>query len=141
VDFTPEDLIQHRLRNRKTLMNQIRFVCNDSDKKGVHVKSTLNDTEKLDGRTDETISWTDEDLIAIKNCLDRPTEILVESVRLPEGRQAIFSPSRQATFKLTSRDISEVHSCKSLILGPGESCMLRSSQWHPQAGGGAVIPV
>lgn len=125
----------------KIAMNQIRFVCNDSDRKGIHIKSTLDETYKLDGKNDESISFTDEDLIVIKNCMDRPCELLLESIRLPEGRRAVFRPSRQSAFQLLSKEVSEVRSEKGLTLGPGESCTLTSSAWQPARGGGAVIPV
>jgi hypothetical protein len=122
-------------------LNQIRFVCNDGDRKGIHVKSSLEHTYKLDGRTDESISFTDEDLVVIKNCLERPCELLLEAVRLPAGRQAIFKPSRQPTFKLVSPQLSSVRCERELTLGAGESCVLRSSAWSPQGGPGAVFPV
>lgn len=122
-------------------MNQIRFVCNDSDKKGIHIKSTLDGTYKLDGRTDESISFRDDDLVAIKNCLEHPCQILLESIRLPHGRFALLSPSRQATFKLLDKEQSTIHSEKELVLGPGETCMVRSSMWQSEGGEGRRFPV
>lgn len=123
------------------VLNQIRFVCNDGDKKGIHVKSNLDSTYKLDTNTDESISFTDADLVVIQNKLERPVDILLESIRLLEGRRAIFSPSRQATFSLLDKRVSQVRSERELTLGPGESCTLRSSCWAPAAGHGAVFPV
>lgn len=125
----------------KTTLNQIRFVCNDSDRKGIHIKSTLDNTYKLDGRTDESISWTDGDLIVIKNCMEQPCEILLESIRLPEGRRAVFRPSRQSAFTLVDKEVSETRSEKEFKLGPGESCTLTSSAWLPQGGEGRRFPV
>lgn len=122
-------------------MNQIRFVCNDSDKKGIHIKSTLDGTYKLDGRTDESISFRDDDLVAIKNCLEHPCEVLLETIRLPGGRFALLTPSRQPTFKLFAKEQSRVHSECALTLGPGETCMLRSSLWMSEGGEGRKFPV
>lgn len=122
-------------------LNQIRLVCNDSDRKGLHVKSTLDNTYKLDGHTDESISFADDDLIVLKNCLERPCELLLESIRLPEGRRAIFRPSRQQSFALTDKAVSITRSERELTLGPGESCSLHSSCWLPQGGAGKVFPV
>ncbi len=122
-------------------LNQIRFVCPDSDRKGIHVKSTLDETYKLDGRTDETISFADDDLVVIKNVMDRPVAITLESVKLPDGRRAVVRPSRQAHFTLLDKGVSEHRSQRQLQLGGGESMTLTSSEWVPQATGGAVFPV
>jgi len=122
-------------------LNQIRFVCNDSDRKGLHIKSTLDATYRLEGKTDESISWSDNDLIVIKNVLERPCEILLESIRLMEGRRAILRPSRQGAFTLVDKQLSSVRNERELTLGPGESCTLTSSAWLPQGGAGAVFPV
>lgn len=125
----------------RVTINQIRMVCNDSDRKGIHVKSTLDNTYKLDGKTDESIAWADDDLIAIKNVTERPIEILLESIRLPEGRIAILRPSRQGFKKLFSKEVSSVNCECDLTLGPGETCMLHSSEWMSRTSGGARFPV
>lgn len=122
-------------------LSQVRIVCNDTDKKGIHVKSTLDNTYKLDSHTDESISWTDADLIAIKNCLERPCEILFEAIRLPQGRRAIFKPARQSTYVMLSQEVSSTRCDYALTLGPGETCMLRTDRWTPQGGIGARFPV
>lgn len=122
-------------------LNQIRFVCNDGDKRGIHIKSNLDATHCLDSRTDESISWTDQDVVVIQNKLERACEILLESIRLPEGRRAIFKPSRQASFVLVDKQVSHLRSERELILGPGESCVLTSSCWTPQGGTGRRMPV
>lgn len=122
-------------------LNQIRFVCNDGDRKGIHVKSTLDSTYKLDGKTDESISWTDDDLIVIKNVMERPVEILLESIRLPEGRKAIFRPARQGAFTLLDKSQSELRAERSLTLGPQEACTLHSSEWISKLGNGRTVPV
>lgn len=122
-------------------MNKIRFVCNDGDKQGIHIKSTLDETHRLDTRTDESIAWTDDDLVVIQNKLERPVEILLESIRLPEGKRAIFRPSRQAHFTLVDKELSVTRSERSLTLGAGETCTLESSAWRPQGGAGKCMPV
>lgn len=120
-------------------MNQIRFVCNDGDRNGIHIKSTLDCTYRLDATTDESISWDDTDLVIIQNKLERRVEILLESIRLPDGRRAIFRPSRQAHFTLVDRTLSETRSERELVLGPGESCTLESSRWQPRSGPGRTL--
>lgn len=128
-------------RSGRVELNQVRFVCNDGDRKGIHVKSTLDNTYKLDSNTDESISFTDADLIVIKNVMDRPVEILLESIRLPQGRRAVFKPSRQATFTLSDKQVSATRAERELTLSAGESCTLHSSAWLPQGGAGRVMPV
>lgn len=122
-------------------LNQIRFQCVDSDRKGIHVKSTFDSTFKLDGKTDETISFADEDLVVIKNVMDHPAQIKLESVTLPQGRRAIFRPSRQAHFTLVEKVISTQRCERAISLGSGESCTLTSSEWRPAGGNGRVFPV
>jgi hypothetical protein len=73
--------------------------------------------------------------------MDRPVEILLESIRLADGRRCIFHPSRQSTFNLTSKEESEVRSERELVLGPGEACTVHSSCWVPAAGAGARVVV
>lgn len=123
------------------MLNRIRFVCNDSDRQGIHVKSTLDATYKLDGKTDEAIAFTDDDMIVIQNKLERRVEILLETIRLPDGRRAIFRPSRAGSFTLVDKEVSEVRAEKDLVLGPGESMTLTTDRWVPQRTGGAVFPV
>lgn len=120
-------------------MNQIRFVCNDGDRNGIHIKSTLDSTYRLDTTTDESISWDDTDLVIIQNKLERKVEILLESTRLQDGRRAIFRPSRQPHFTLVDKSLSAIRSERALVLGPGESCTLESSLWQPKSGPGRVM--
>jgi hypothetical protein len=123
------------------VLSQIRFVCNDGDRAGIHVKSNVDNTYKLDGRTDESISFTDGDLVVIQNKLERPCEILLEAIKLTDGRRAIVQPSRQATIAMTDKSVSSTRAELDLVLGPGESCTIRSSCWSPQGGPGQVFPV
>jgi hypothetical protein len=122
-------------------LNRIRFVCNDSDRKGIHIKSTIDDTYRLDGKTDEAIAFTDDDVIVIQNKLERACEILLETIRLPDGRRAIFHPSRRAHFMLVDKEVSAVRSERELLLGPGESMTLVTDRWVPSTARGAVFPV
>lgn len=142
MQTSPLKSLQMNLERRQDVrLNQIRFVCNDGDKSGIHVKSNLDETHRLDAHTDEAISWTDNDLVIIQNKLERRVEILLEAIRLPEGRQAILKPSRQGTLKLVDKTISRVKSEANLVLGPGESCTLTSSCWTPGTGNGRAFPV
>lgn len=135
--------IQRGLESRSNAiaLNRIRFVCNDSDRRGIHIKSTLDETYRLDGKTDEAIAFTDDDVIVIQNKLERACEILLETIRLPDGRRAIFRPSRGPSFTLLDKEVSEVRAEKDCVLGPGESMTLHTDRWEPRAGGGAVFPV
>jgi hypothetical protein len=126
---------------QNVVLNRIRLVCNDSDRAGIHVKSNLDSTYRLDGRTDESLSFTDADLVVIQNKLERPCELLLEAIRLPEGRRAVLKPSRQAALTLTDKEVSATRSELDLVLGPGESCTIHSSCWMPQGGAGRVMPV
>lgn len=139
---SPLKSLQTNLEHRhECRLNQIRFVCNDGDRSGIHVKSNIDATHKLDTHTDESLSFTDADLVIIQNKLERRVEILLESIRLPEGRQAILKPARQATLKLVDKEVSLVRSSLALVLGPGESCTLHSSAWTPGTGNGRAMPV
>lgn len=123
------------------MLSRIRFVCNDSDRRGIHVKSTLDNTYRLDGKTDDAIAFTDDDVIVIQNKMEHACEILLETVRLPEGRRAIFRPSRGASFSLLDKEVSELRCERELTLGPGESMTLHTDRWEAQEGRGAVFPM
>lgn len=125
--------------NNRVVLNQLRLICDDSDRRGLHVKSNIDRTEKLDGKTDESLSFTDGDLVILQNKLERPCTLILESIRLPEGRRAVLKPSRQRHQTLCGKEVSEVRSITELVLGAGESCVIHSSEWMPQQGGGARI--
>lgn len=120
---------------------QIRLICKEGDRGSLHVKSNLDSTYQLDHRTDEAISFTDQDLVAIQNKRESPCQITLQSVRLPDGRFAILRPGRQPHQKLFSREDSISRSELKLTLGGGETLMLHTSLWAPRAGSGAVFPV
>lgn len=123
------------------LLNRIRLVCHEADRGSIHVKSNLDSTYKLDHRTDEDICFTDTDVVAIQNKREDPCQITLEAIRLPDGRRALLRPSRQAHLSLVDPEVSQVRSKISLRLGGGETCMLTSSEFKGQTGGGAVFPV
>lgn len=123
------------------VLNRIRLVCKDGERDCIHIKSTLAHTSKLDSTTDIDVAFTDTDLVAIKNITEQPRVVTLEAIRLPDGRQAIFSPSRSAHFKLLDPEVSSVHCARTYPLGGGETLMLRSSEWAGRAGGGAAFPV
>lgn len=110
---------------------QVRLICKEGDRGSLHVKSTFDATEKMEHRTDESISFTDDDLVVIKNCREAPCTIGLESIRLPDAGRIICRPSRQGSFTLTSKVASEIR-CKRVVkLGGGESLVMQSSQWKP----------
>lgn len=108
---------------------QMRLVCKDADRGSLHVKSSFDKTEKMEHRTDESISFTDDDLVIIKNCRESPCEITLEVIRLPLASRLICSPSRQSAFTLVHRDVSEIRYRKTIRLGGGESLPCRTTQW------------
>lgn len=122
-------------------LNQLRLICDGSDRAGLHVKSNIDRTEKLDGKTDESLSFTDGDLVILQNKLERECSVILEAIRLPEGRRAVLKPSRQRHQTLCDKAVSELRSVVELTLGAGESCVIHSSQWTPQQGNGVRIPV
>jgi hypothetical protein len=110
---------------------QMRLVAKDGDRGSLHVKSTFDKTEKMEHRTDESISFTDDDLVIIKNCRESPCEITLETIRLPLPHRIVCRPSRSSAFTLVHKDVSEVRSAHTFRLGGGESLVCQSSQWKP----------
>lgn len=110
---------------------QVRLVCKEADRGSLHVKSTFDATEKMEHRTDESISFTDDDLVIIKNCRESACVIGLETIRLSDGSRIVCRPSRQGSFVLTSRVASEVRCARKIALGGGESLVMSSSQWKP----------
>lgn len=123
------------------VLNQLRLLCDGSDRAGLHVKSNIDRTEKLDGKTDESLSFSDRDLVVLQNKLERECCIILEAIQLPEGRRAVLKPSRQRHQTLCDKKVSEMRSVVELTLGAGESCVIHSSAWMPQTGNGARIAV
>lgn len=112
---------------------QVRLVCKEADRGSLHVKSTFDKTERLEHRTDEAISFTDDDLVIIKNCREAPCKIELETVRLPDAGRIVCRPTRSSAFTLASPVASEIRSKHSLSLGGGESLVMQSSRWKPSA--------
>ena len=120
-------------------LNQIRLVCNDADRGSLHVKSTFDNTQKMEHRTDESISFPDDHIVIIKNMRESKCIIRLESIRLGEGKYFIIRPSRQPVKKLFTKRESEIRSSIAIALGGGESIVIQSSAWRsPQHGGVSV---
>ena len=145
MSFTRGDPFEHYSTawrsSGRVVLNQLRLLCDGSDRKGLHVKSNIDRTEMLDGKTDESLSFTDGDLVILQNKLERECSVILEAIKLPEGRRAVLKPSRQRHQTLCDKNVSEVRSIVELTLGAGESCVIHSSEWTPQREGGARIPV
>lgn len=116
---------------------QVRLVCKEGDRGSLHVKSTFDTTEKMEHRTDESISFTDDDLVIIKNCRESKCEIALETIRLPDAGRIVCRPSRQGSFVLTSKVVSEVRYQRKVCLGGGESIVMQSSRWRASTKRGA----
>lgn len=126
---------------RPIALSKIRLICTEGDRASLHIKSTLDNTYKLDHKTDEDLSFTDDDLIAIKNQRESPCKITLKVIELHGGRRAILSPSRGVAVALLDPSVSQLRSECVLTLGGGETCMLRTSLWQPKVGVGSVFPV
>ena len=122
------------------VLNRIRLTCREGDRASLHVKSNLDSTYKMEHRTDEDISFTDEDVVAIQNKRESDCTVTLEAIRAPDGRR-LLRPSRQAHISLTDPEVSKVRSTYTLTLGGGETCVLTSSEFKGRTGGGAVFPV
>lgn len=120
-------------------LNQIRLVCNDADRGSLHVKSTFEKTERMEHRTDESISFPDDHIVIIKNMRESKCVIRLESIRLGEGKYFIVRPSRQPVKKILSKRMSEIGTSCALALGGGESVVIFSSAWTPQTGIGSNV--
>jgi hypothetical protein len=121
-------------QDERVELNQLRLVCREGDRGSLHVKSTLDSTYKLDERTDESISFTDNDLVVIKNVRESKCRVGFETIRLPRAARMVLRPSRQAALTLTSREDSEIR-CKAVIeLGGGESITISTSNFIARTG-------
>lgn len=126
---------------KPVVLSKIRFRVDSGNRNAIHVKSTLDNSYKLDYKIDEDISFTDDDLIAIKNNAEDPCTLTFDAVDLKDGRRALLSPSRQQHLALVDPSISTLRSSVSLNLGGGETCMIRTSLWIGKVGGGPIFPV
>jgi hypothetical protein len=123
------------------VLNRIRLICAEGDKGSIHVKSNIDATHRLDHKTDEDICFTDSDVVAIQNKREDACAITLEAIRLPDGRRAMLRPSRQPHVHLVDPEVSSVRCRIRIQLGGGETCVLTSSEFKGQAGGGARFPV
>lgn len=126
---------------RPVTLSRIRLICTEGDRASLHIKSTLDNTYKLDHKTDEDLAFTDEDLIAIKNQRQSPCKITLKVIELKNGRRALLTPSRGSAVTLLDPTVSQLRSECVITLGGGETCMMRTSLWEGKAGQGAVFPV
>jgi hypothetical protein len=118
-------------------LSKVRLTCGEADRGSLHVKSTCGPTVKLETKTDEDIAFSDQDLVIIKNCRESPCTLKFRALELPEGRQAIFRPSRQATQKIYDSRVSEVRSEYTVTLGGWEALVIVTSEWVAGRGQGA----
>lgn len=122
-------------------LNRIRLLCSEGDRGSIHVKSNIDSTYQLEHRTDEDICFTDEDVVVIQNKREDPCTLTFEAIRLPDGRRALFRPSRQAHVNIVDPEVSPIHKSITLRLGGTESCVLTSSEFVGRTGGGSIGPV
>lgn len=113
------------------------MTCQVCDREALQVKSTCGPTHKLESKTDEDIAFSDNDLVIIKNCREDPCQLKFRALELPDGRRAIFRPSRQASQTIYDSRVSEVRSELALRLGGGESLVIVTSEWVAGRGLGA----
>lgn len=123
------------------VLNRVRLVCKEGERHSLHIKSNLDATYKMESRTDEDICFTDDAVVVIQNKREDPCAISVEALKLPDGRRAVFRPSRQAHIVLVDPEVSQVRNKADIRLAGGESCVLTSSEFKGRTGGGAVFPV
>ena len=105
------------------------------------MKSTCGPTQKLESKTDEDIAFGDRDLVVIKNCREECCALHFTALELPEGRRAIFRPSRQAAVLLYDPKVSQVNAERTIKLGGFESLVIVTSEWVAGAGQGAGAKV
>ena len=118
-------------------LSRVRMTCAEADRGSLHVKSTCGPTHKLESKTDEDIAFTDNDLVIIKNCREDPCTLKFKALELPDGRQAIFRPSRQGAQKIFDARVSEVRSEYTVRLGGFEALVIVTSEWVAGRGCGA----
>ena len=127
--------------SRRFALSRVRMTCRDSDRKALQVKSTCGPTVKLESKTDEEIAFSDQDLVIIKNVREDAITLTFRALELPDGRRAIFRPSRQGVRTLYDGRVSAVHSEHTFNLGGGESLVIVTSEWVAGRGQGAGAPV
>lgn len=118
-----------------TIMNGVRFTCTEGDKGSISIRSTLDKSYRLDHRTDEEISFSDEDIVVIKNHREDPCQVKFQGSRLKEGKRAILRSSRRGT--QTVRQGEEL----SYIMAGGEVITMMSDEWRAKLGPGQSMVV
>jgi hypothetical protein len=123
------------------VLNRVRLTCRIGDRRAIHVKSNLDQTYKLEHRTDEDLCFTDQDVVAIQNKRESRCLIVLEVIRAPDGRRILLRPSRSAHIALVDPEVSRIRKTTTLVLGGGETCVLTSSEFKGQVGSGAMVAV
>lgn len=124
-------------QNVRFALSRVRMTCATADRGALIVKSTCGPTEKLESKTDEDIAFSDNDLVIIKNVREDALHLKFRALELPDGRRAIFRPSRQGSQTIYDSRISEVRCEYTVTLGGGESLVLVTSEWKAGRGQGA----
>lgn len=113
---------------------RVRLTIKDDERGAIHVSSTLDQTYRLEHSTDDDLGFTDADLVAIRNRGETPQIVKLKAIKIPHYRRVIAQPSRQATRTLCDPELSEVRSECEILIGGGESIMIRSSAFQPVVG-------
>lgn len=116
---------------------RVRLTCRQGDRGSLEVRSTCGATQKLEATTDEDLAFSDNDLIVIKNVRHDPCELKFRALELPDGRRAIFRPSRQGSQTIYDARVSELRAECTVKLGGGESLTIVTSEWIAGRGQGA----
>lgn len=120
-------------------MNQIRVVTSDSDRNALRVMSTFVASESLEKITDEAIDFRDSDLVVINNRCDRRCSVRFKDYATRGGPSArcVIQPARQRTFTVREGDKDGAE----VVLGAGESVVIRADVWKAQIGRGRGGPL
>lgn len=126
---------------KKIALNRVRLRCLEADRGTLTVSSTIDQTHRMEHRTDEDINFSDFDLVAIKNRRGTVCSVLFEAIALPEGRRAVFRPSMQERSAYTILDpaLSNIKSKIRIDMKPFETIMLSSSEFRARTGAGASL--
>lgn len=120
-DDTPRELLAVRLK------------CVEADKGSLSVMSTIDQTYRLDTRSDELVRFTSEDVVVIKNRREDPCKVEFVGDTVPS--RVVLRPSRQAQSAYTLRAGETLE----FIMGGGETITLTADSWIPQTGRGASV--
>lgn len=125
--------------NDRIELNQIRLVCNASDRGAIKVLSSFDKSEVMEHKTDESISFPDDHIVVIKNRRESACVVRLETIRLGSGKRFILQTSRQATRTLKSKHDSEIGTTVAIALGGGEALTIRTNLWRAPTGHGANV--